>query len=190
MGSPVGQGCDSGPLAQHGWAVGRVLDPPALHAEGSGDGERAGRRHGALATRGGGNGGRGQARNSRSPRPHPAGCRGRHRLTALADAGLAGHPGIAVGHAGGTTLVAGENVADAVVEPGERVVEWQRGVAAKARDVRNAMSLGHAHHDLGAGPAVGGRANARQAKKEASSRAACLMATACVAAAISCCRRH
>ncbi len=62
----------------------------------------------------------------------------------LADADLAGDPGIGVGHVGGRALIAGQHVGHRVVEAVERVVERQAGVAAQAEDVLNAMQRQHA----------------------------------------------
>ena len=48
---------------------------------------------------------------------------------------------IGIGHVGGRALVAGQDVGDAVVEPLERVVERQAGVAAQAEDMAHAVQL-------------------------------------------------
>jgi hypothetical protein len=68
----------------------------------------------------------------------------------LADPDPAGDPGVGVGHVGGRALVAREDMADAVVEPVERVVEGQAGIAAQSEDVADAVQLEHAHERLGA----------------------------------------
>ena len=61
----------------------------------------------------------------------------------FAHADLAGDARIAVGHIGGVALVARQDVRHAVVEPVERVVERQAGVAAQAEDVPHAVQLQH-----------------------------------------------
>ena len=73
----------------------------------------------------------------------------------LAHADPAADAGIAVGHVGGGSLVAGEDVGDAVIEPEQRIVERQRGVAAQPEHVAHAEKLQHADQRLGAGEAVG-----------------------------------
>ena len=69
----------------------------------------------------------------------------------LAHADPPGDPRVGVGHVGGRALVAGQDVADAVVEAVERIVERQAGVAAQAEDVAHAVQLQHAHERLGPG---------------------------------------
>jgi hypothetical protein len=60
----------------------------------------------------------------------------------------AGDPGVGVGHVRGGALVAGQHVGDAVVEPVERIVQRQAGVAAQTEDVAHAVQLQHAHERL------------------------------------------
>ena len=61
---------------------------------------------------------------------------------------------IGVRHVGGRALVAGQDVADAVVEAAERVVERQARVAAQPEHVTHAVQLQHAHQRLRPGQLV------------------------------------
>ena len=80
----------------------------------------------------------------------------------LADADPTGDAGIGVGHVGGRALVAGQDVGHAVVEPGQRVVERQAGVAAEAEDMAYAVFLKHPHGRFRAGHGLGHRSPRRQ----------------------------
>ena len=61
----------------------------------------------------------------------------------LAHAHAARHARVAVRHVGGRALVAGEDVANPVIEPVQRIVERQARVAAEAEDVLHAVQLQH-----------------------------------------------
>ena len=69
----------------------------------------------------------------------------------LADPDLARHPGIGVGHIGGVALIAGQDVVYPVPFTLQGVIEGKAGVAAKAKNVLNAMGLQHAKRGFGAG---------------------------------------
>jgi len=75
---------------------------------------------------------------------------------ALADAHPAAYPRIGVGHVARASLVARENMLHAVIQPGERVIEWQAGVPAQAENMLHAMMLQHAHGRLGTGHSLQG----------------------------------
>ena len=68
----------------------------------------------------------------------------------LADTHLTGNSGVGVGHISRMALIASQDVFDPVIEPVKRVVERQRGIAAKPENVFDVMRLQHPHHRLGA----------------------------------------
>jgi hypothetical protein len=80
----------------------------------------------------------------------------------LADAHLAGDPGVGVGHVGRRALVPGEDMGDAVIEPVEGVVERQAGVAAEAEHDLDLVGLQHADDGLRASEVVGRHVRALQ----------------------------
>ena len=65
---------------------------------------------------------------------------------AFAHAHLAGHACITVGHVGRAALVAGQDVVHAMIQPRERVIERQTGVAAESENMLHTVVLQHSYH--------------------------------------------
>ncbi len=69
---------------------------------------------------------------------------------AFAHADLARHAGIGIRHVAGAALIARQDVLHAVIQAVQRVIQRQRGVAAQAENVFDAVVLQHPHHRFGA----------------------------------------
>src|SRR5690606_5462953 len=82
--------------------------------------------------------------------------RGAAARGSLANADVPGYPRVPVGHVGGRSFVAGQDVGDAVIETAERVIKGKRGVAAEPEDVPDAEALQHPDHRFGPGQRVHG----------------------------------